>query len=116
MPAIFAHAALAVALLAALAAGLLAALAGLEPHFPTFTEIYKSAVDLYNEGTSPRIRAEHTSRAALNSIYALVWKGYEREFGEVSGLHLLNMRNPSVSAAGVRGLEGFFGRGALFLR
>jgi len=68
----------------------------LEPHFATFTGIYSSAVDLYNEGTSARIRAEHTPRAALNSIYALAWKGYEREFGEVPGLHLLNIRGLNV--------------------
>jgi hypothetical protein len=68
----------------------------LEPHFATLTDIYKSAVDLYNEGTSPRIRAEHDSRAALNSIYALAWKGYEREFGDTAGLHLLNMRGLKV--------------------
>lgn len=72
------------------------AMAVLEPHFATLNGIYASAVDLYNEGTSPRIRAEHTSRAALNSIYALVWKGYEREFGDMSGFHLLNMRGLNV--------------------
>ena len=72
------------------------AMSVLEPHFATFAEIYKTAVDLYNEGTSPRIRAEHDSRAALNSIYALAWKGYEREFGEVSGTHLLNVRGLKV--------------------
>jgi hypothetical protein len=71
-------------------------MAVLEPQFATLTDIYKSAVDLYNEGTSPRIRAEHTSRAALNSIYSLVWKGYEREFGEMSGFHLLNMRGLNI--------------------
>lgn len=71
-------------------------MAVLEPHFATLTEIYASAVDLYNEGTSPRIRAEHTSRAALNSIYSLVWKGYEREFIDRPGLHLLNMRGLNV--------------------
>jgi hypothetical protein len=68
----------------------------LEPHFGILTDIYNSAVDLYNEGTSPRIRAEHTSRAALNSIYSLVWKGFEREFGEMSGHHLLNIRGLNV--------------------
>lgn len=72
------------------------AMAVIEPHFATVTGIYQSAVDLYNEGTSPRIRAEHDSRAALNSIYALVWKGYLREFGEMSGFHLLNMRGLNV--------------------
>lgn len=68
----------------------------LEPHFGTLTDIYKSAVDLYNEGTSARIRAEHTSRAALNSIYSLVWKGFEREFGEMAGHHLLDIRGLRV--------------------
>jgi len=72
------------------------AMAVLEPHFATLTDIYKSAIDLYNEGTSARVRAEHDSRAALNSIYALAWKGYEREFGEMPGLHLLNMRGLKV--------------------
>lgn len=72
------------------------AMAVLEPHFATLTDIYQSAVNLYNDGTSARIRAEHDSRAALNSIYSLVWKGYEREFGETSGLHLLNMRGLKV--------------------
>jgi hypothetical protein len=72
------------------------AMAVLEPHFATLTEIYSSAVDLYNEGTSARIRAEHTSRAALNSIYALVWKGYQREFGDLPGHHLLDMRGLNV--------------------
>jgi hypothetical protein len=72
------------------------AMAVLAPHFAILSDIYESAVNLYNEETSPRIRAEHTSRAALNSIYALVWKGYEREFGEMSGFHLLNMRGLNV--------------------
>ena len=72
------------------------AMAVLEPQFATVTDIYQSAVDLYNEGTSPRVRAEHDSRAALNSIYALVWKGYQREFGDRSGFHLLNMRGLNV--------------------
>lgn len=72
------------------------AMAVLEPQFAILTDIYRSAVDLYNEGTSPRIRAEHTSRAALNSIYSLVWKGYEREFGEMPGFHLLNVRGLNV--------------------
>ena len=72
------------------------AMAVLEPDFATLTDIYSAAVDLYNEGTSARIRAEHTSRAALNSIYALVWKGYEREFGELPGHHLLVMRGLNV--------------------
>ena len=71
-------------------------MAVLEPIFAIVTGIYQSAVDLYKEGTSPRIRAEHTSRAALNSIYSLVWKGYQREFGERSGFHLLNMRGLNV--------------------
>ena len=68
----------------------------LKPDFATLTEIYASAVDLYNDDTSPRIRAEHTSRAALNSIYALVWKGYQREFGEMPGHHLLDVRGLNV--------------------
>jgi hypothetical protein len=68
----------------------------LEPDFATFHQIYTEAVNLYNEGTAPRIRAEHTSRAALNSIWALVWKGYEREFGERSGFHLLDVRGLQV--------------------
>ena len=72
------------------------AMAVLEPQFATVIRIYQSAVDLYNEGTSPRIRAEHDSRAALNSIYALVWKGYQREFGDIPGFHLLNMRGLNV--------------------
>lgn len=73
-----------------------AAMAVLAPYLATFNDIYKTAVDLYNEGTSPRVRAEHDSRAALNSIYALSWKGYEREFGERAGLHLLNVRGLKV--------------------
>jgi hypothetical protein len=72
------------------------AMAVLELHFAAVTDIYRSAVDLYNEGTAPRIRAEHDSRAALNSIYALAWKGYEREFGDITGLHLLNVRGLKV--------------------
>lgn len=68
----------------------------LEPNFATLTRIYVDAIDLYNEGTSPRIRAEHTSRAALNSIYALVWKGYQREFGELPGHHLLDVRGLNI--------------------
>jgi hypothetical protein len=72
------------------------AMAVLEPHFAIVTDIYRFAVKLYNEGTAPRIRAEHDSRAALNSIYALAWKGYEREFGEMPGMHLLNVRGLKV--------------------
>jgi hypothetical protein len=68
----------------------------LEPDFATFHQIYGDAVALYNEGTAARIRAEHDSRAALNSIWSLVWKGYEREFGERSGFHLLNVRNLKI--------------------
>ncbi len=68
----------------------------LEPDFAALTRIYVEAVDLYNAETSPRIRAEHTSRAALNSIYALVWKGYQREFGEVPGHHLFDVRGLNV--------------------
>lgn len=68
----------------------------LDPDFATLAQIYAGAVDLYNDGTSPRIRAEHTSRAALNSIYALVWKGYQREFGELPGHHLLDVRGLNV--------------------
>lgn len=68
----------------------------LDPHFATLTQIYADAVDLYNNETSPRIRAEHTSRAALNSIYALVWKGYQREFGELPGHHLFDVRGLNV--------------------
>jgi hypothetical protein len=71
-------------------------MAVLEPDFATLTNIYGAAVDLYNDGTSPRIRAEHTSRAALNSIYALVWKGYQREFGELPGHHLIDVRGLNV--------------------
>ena len=63
-------------------------MAVLKPNFATLTEIYDAAVDLYNDETSPRIRAEHTSRAALNSIYSLVWKGYQREFGELPGYQI----------------------------
>lgn len=73
-----------------------ATMSAIEPHFPTIIDIYDSAVRLYNEDTSARIRAEHDSRAALNSIYALAWKGYEREFGDRAGLHLLNMRGLKV--------------------
>lgn len=71
-------------------------MAVLEPNFGALTEIYELAVNLYNDETSPRIRAEHTSRAALNSIYALVWKGYQREFGELPGHHLLDVRGLNV--------------------
>lgn len=71
-------------------------MAALEPNFATLTEIYTAAVDLYNSETSSRIRAEHTSRAALNSIYALVWKGYQREFGELPGHHLFDVRGLNV--------------------
>lgn len=71
-------------------------MAVLEPHFAILTDIYHSAVNLYNDGTSGRVRADHDSRAALNSIYALAWKGYEREFGDTPGLHLLNMRGLNV--------------------
>jgi hypothetical protein len=68
----------------------------LEPHFATITQIYTDAVALYNDDTSPRIRAEHSSRAALSSIYDLAWKGYVREFSDVPGLHLLTMRGLNV--------------------
>ena len=68
----------------------------ISPNFATLTRIYVDAVDLYNADTSPRIRAEHTSRAALNSIYALVWKGYQREFGELPGHHLFDVRGLNV--------------------
>lgn len=68
----------------------------LDPDFATLTQIYTDAVDLYNDETSPRIRAEHTSRAALNSIYALVWKGYQREFGDMPGHHILDVRGLNV--------------------
>ena len=71
-------------------------MAVLKPNFATLTEIYDAAVDLYNDETSPRIRAEHTSRAALNSIYSLVWKGYQREFGELPGYHLFDVRGLNV--------------------
>ena len=68
----------------------------LEPDFAILTDIHAGAVDLYNAETSARIRAEHTSRAALNSIYALVWKGYQREFGEMPGHHLFDVRGLNV--------------------
>lgn len=75
-------------------------MAALEPNFATITEIHTSALDLYNSETSARIRAEHTSRAALNSIYALVWKGYQREFGELPGHHVFDVRGLNVLNVG----------------
>lgn len=64
----------------------------LEPYFDRITDIYSSAVDLYNSETSPRARAEHDTRAALCAIYSHAWKGYLREFGDEAGFHFMTVR------------------------
>lgn len=79
----------------------------LEPHFSLITGIYDSAVQLYNDDTTPRARAEHDSRAALSAIYRHAWMGYQRELGDqpgfhflkVRGLHVLNLRDQVVLRA-----------------
>ena len=68
----------------------------LEPHFAQITSIYDSAVQLYNEDTTPRARAEHDSRAALAAIYRHAWMGYQRELGDVPGFHFLKVNGLHV--------------------
>lgn len=68
----------------------------LEPHFSIITQIYDEAVQLYNEGTSARARAEHDSRAALAAIYSHAWMGYKRELGEMNGFNFLKVRGLHV--------------------
>jgi len=82
-------------------------MAVLEPHFREITSIYEAAVQLYNDETTPRARAEHDSRAALSAIYRHAWMGYQRELGDqpgfhfltVNGLHVLNIRDQVVLRA-----------------
>lgn len=79
----------------------------LKPHFAEITSIYQAAVQLYNEDTTARARAEHDSRAALSAIYRHAWMGYQRELGDqpgfhflkVNGLHVLNIRDQVVLRA-----------------
>lgn len=82
-------------------------MAVLEPYFPKISGIYDSAVQLYNEGTTPQARADHDSRAALSAIYRHAWMGYQRELADqagfhfliVRGLHVLNVRDKVVLRA-----------------
>lgn len=68
----------------------------LEPYFGRLTDIYRSAVDLYNNETSARARAEHDARAALCAIYSHAWKGYMREFVEEPGFHFMTVKGLNV--------------------
>jgi hypothetical protein len=73
-----------------------AAMRVLEPYFAQIAGIYDWAVQLYNEDTTPRARAEHDARAALAAIYNHAWKGMLREFGEEPGFHFLEVRGLNV--------------------
>jgi hypothetical protein len=71
-------------------------MAVLEPYFSKISEIYESAVRLYNEATTAQARADHDSRAALSAIYRHAWMGYQRELGEQAGFHFLKVRGLHV--------------------
>ena len=68
----------------------------LDPVLGRIVRPFHEAMKLYNKGYSPSVRAEHDDSLAAHIMHRHVVHGWEREFSDTQGFHVLEYRGLKV--------------------